>query len=119
MRRLALALGLALALAVPLPAMAVDLHTPHEGTACPAGYIGTWHFVNNQTGNGAPDGILTAVFDNGGAVAVVPYSKKLRHTQHFYVYGTGRTLTSASTNLDGRLVLSDFSCREDKKKGAG
>jgi hypothetical protein len=116
MKRLALALGLALALAVPLPAMAVNLHTPHEGTACPSGYIGTWHFVNNQTG-GASAGSLTATFDGGAAVIVVGASKVLRHTQHFYVVDTGRTLDTASTNLPGKLVLSDFSCEEDKKKG--
>ncbi|CAN7732812.1 hypothetical protein LJR290_006889 [Variovorax sp. LjRoot290] len=68
---------------------------------------GTWHFVNNQTG-GAGAGTLSATWSSGNSCSVSP-SKVLQSTQHFNCTGAG-TLLSASTNLPGRLVLSDFSC---------
>lgn len=70
---------------------------------------GTWHFVNNQTG-GASAGTLTATWSSGNSCTVTA-SKVLGSTQHFYCTASG-TLTSAVTNLPGRLVLSDFSCGE-------
>lgn len=69
---------------------------------------GTWHFVNNQTG-GAAAGQLTATWSSGDSCTVSP-SKVLSNTQHFDCIASG-TLLSASTNLPGRLVLSDFSCQ--------
>jgi hypothetical protein len=68
---------------------------------------GTWHFVNNQTG-GAGAGVLNASWSSGDACTVTA-SKVLGSTQHFYCTGAG-TLLGASTNLPGKLVLSDFSC---------
>jgi hypothetical protein len=71
---------------------------------------GTWHFVNNQTGRGAPAGLLNVTFSSGDQGPIGP-SAVNNSTQHFYVYTVGAaTLYSASTNLPGRLVLSDFSC---------
>jgi len=72
---------------------------------------GLWHFVNNQTG-GAPAGTLTATWSSGDSCVVSPSAVNSR-TQHFYCSASG-ALTSASTTLPGRLVLSDFSC--DTKK---
>jgi hypothetical protein len=77
-----------------------------SGQSCGAD-SGTWHFVNNQTG-GAAAGTLTATWSSGDSCSVGA-SKVLGSTQHFYCTGSG-TLTSASTNLPGNLVLSDFSC---------
>jgi hypothetical protein len=85
--------------------MAADLGNL-SGQSC-GDFIGTWHFVNNQTG-GAAAGTLTATFD-GGSLCVTGPSKVLGSTQHFYCTSAG-TLTGASTNLPGKLVLSDFSC---------
>lgn len=68
---------------------------------------GTWHFINNQTG-GAAAGSLTATWSSGDSCTVTA-SKVLASTQHFFCTASG-ALTSASTNLPGRLVLSDFSC---------
>lgn len=68
---------------------------------------GLWHFVNNQTG-GAAAGQLTATWSSGDSCTVGP-SKVLGSTQHFFCNASG-TLVSASTNLPGKLVLSDFSC---------
>jgi hypothetical protein len=68
---------------------------------------GTWHFVNNQTG-GAGQGTLSATWSSGNT-CTVSASKVLGSTQHFYCTASG-ALTSAVTDLPGKLVLSDFSC---------
>ncbi len=68
---------------------------------------GTWHFVNNQTG-GAGQGTLTATWSSGNT-CTVSASKVNASNQHFYCTASG-ALASASTNLPGRLVLSDFTC---------
>jgi hypothetical protein len=86
-----------------------------SGQSCGASE-GTWHFINNQTGGAGP-GTLTATWDSGGTVTTVTVgpSKVLGNTQHFDVVASG-TLLSASTNLPGRLVLSDFSCGVEPPK---
>lgn len=91
------------------PAFAADLSNAN-GQTCDG--VGVWHFVNNQTG-GASAGLLTATFSDGTVWNVAPYSV-LRNTQHFQVESSG-TLLSASTTLPGRLVLSDFTCEDEKK----
>lgn len=97
---------------ISAPAVAADLSNA-EGQSC-GDSIGVWHFVNNQTGGATAAGTLTATFSDGG-VWVVSASKINRNVQHFYVESAG-TLQSASTNLPGRLVLSDFECTDVKKK---
>ena len=77
-----------------------------SGQSC-GDYTGTWHFVNNQTGGAGP-GTLSATWSSGNSCSVSP-SKVLSSTQHFYCTGAG-ALLGASTNLPGKLVLSDFSC---------
>lgn len=90
-------------------ALAADLSNG-SGQSC-GDFVGTWHFVNNQTG-GAGAGLLSALFSSGtctvGATAVN------KSTQHFYCTASG-TLLGASTNLPGKLVLSDFSCADVKE----
>ncbi len=102
-------LSLALAAGITNSALAVDLHNG-IGAACNG--IGTWHFVNNQTG-GAAAGLLNAQFSNSNFTNVSP-TKVLSHVQHFVVetYGNN-TLVNASTNLPGMLVLSDYKCVPD------
>jgi hypothetical protein len=98
-------------LAIPTAAVAANLSNG-SGQTC-AG-TGTWHFVNNQTG-GASAGMLTASFSGGMTLTTGP-EKVLANTQHFYVSTpAGATLLNATTNLPGRLQLSDFSCDADKK----
>jgi hypothetical protein len=80
------------------------------GQSC-GDFSGVWHFVNNQTG-GAPQGTLTATWSSGETCTVLA-SKVLSSTQHFYCTASG-TLLSASTNLPGKLVLSDFACEDTK-----
>src|SRR5687767_12951586 len=99
----------ALALGVSGTALAVDISNA-TGQSCGAD-SGTWHFVNNQTG-GASAGQLTATWDSGDSCTVTA-SKVNQSSQHFYCTATGELLT-ASTNLNGRLVLSHFDC--DTKK---
>jgi hypothetical protein len=100
LRPVAVALGIyaGAALAAPLGNL--------SGQSC-GDYTGTWHFVNNQTG-GAGAGTLNATWSSGNSCSVSA-SKVLASTQHFYCTGAG-TLLAASTDLPGKLVLSDFSC---------
>jgi hypothetical protein len=88
-----------------VPAQAADISNL-SGQSC-GDFSGTWHFINNQTG-GAPAGTLTATWSSGDTCTVGP-SKVLANTQHFDCIASG-TLLTASTNLPGRLVLSDFTC---------
>lgn len=78
-----------------------------SGQSCGA-FTGTWHFINNQVPAGSGTGTLTATWSTG-ETCTVQASKVLSSTQHFYCTAGG-ALTGASTNLGGRLVLSDFSC---------
>ena len=78
-----------------------------SGQSC-GDFSGTWHFVNNQTGGTQIPGHLTATWSTGESCSV-DASKVLNSTQHF-ICTAGGTLTSAMTNLNGNLVLSDFSC---------
>ena len=119
MRKLLSGVGLAVALAVPmsLPAIAANLHDAHEGTtvACGDNEIARWHFVNNQTEGERVPQFLTAYFDGSQNPVIVEAYKVNRNVQHFAVVG-GNKLDTAHTPLPGKLVLSDVSCRDDKKK---
>jgi hypothetical protein len=95
-------------------AYAVDLHTPHLGSSCPAGFVGNYHFVNNQIPEGTGTGTLWASWNSGDTCQVDAYKVNL-HTQHFRCEGMLGVLTAASTNLPGKLVLSDYTCTRIKK----
>jgi hypothetical protein len=98
--------------AISSPAVAAELSNA-EGQTCE--HIGVWHFVNNQTGGATEPGTLTATFSDGGNWTVTA-SKVNKSMQHFYVESDGAgELLSASTNLPGRLVLSDYTCEDIKK----
>jgi hypothetical protein len=101
--------GLALMLAAGT-AQAADISNLN-GQSCGDG-CGLWHFVNNQTG-GAAAGTLTATWSSGDSCTVGP-SAVNNNAQHFNCFACG-ALTSASTNLPGRLVLSDFTCEEKEE----
>ena len=111
MRKVTLGLLAAVALA-GATLMAASINPSQLGAGCPDGFIGTYHFVNNQTGGAAP-GTLTATWDSGNSCTTSPYSV-LANTQHFTCTASG-ALTAASTNLPGKLVLSDFSCGDIKE----
>jgi len=97
-----------------VPASAVTISNL-SGQSC-GDQVGTWHFVNNQIPAGSPIGTLTATFSGGQTAQDLGEVKGGGSTQHFYVTASG-TLLSASTDLGGRLVLSDFSCDGGKKGG--
>lgn len=115
MRKFLVLAGLIAALAIPAAAAAATLHEAHKGTACPAGSVGVWHFVNNQTG-GAPGGTLTAEFSTGTIVDNTPDKVNRSVLQWYVLTPAGATLDNANTgNIPGNLVLSDFSCEGSKK----
>jgi hypothetical protein len=117
MRKIIQTAAFAAAFALPMaPAVAADISNL-SGQSC-ASETGTWHFVNNQTG-GAPAGTLTATFENEDGttnMVVVGASKVLANTQHFNVTSSGTLVAATTGSLPGRLVLSDFSCEDSKKK---
>jgi hypothetical protein len=78
-----------------------------SGQSC-GDFTGTWHFVNNQTG-GAGAGVLTATFLDAGVI-VHGADTVNANNQHFTIVGPSGPLLGASTNLAGRLVLSDLTC---------
>ena len=102
----AAALGVALTLSGA--ASAADISNA-SGQSCGT-LTGEWHFVNNQVTPNSGDGTLNATWSSGDSCTVGP-GHVTRTTQHFYCTASGELL-SASTNLGGRLVLSDFSCEK-------
>jgi hypothetical protein len=75
----------------------------------PDGYI-LWHFVLTQTD--ATSGLLTVQFDGVAVDYVVLSDKKTGGTLHFNVIttGGGATLTAASTDVTGKLLLLSHIC---------
>jgi hypothetical protein len=108
-RYLGAAVGLALAASAGVASAATIENL--SGQSC-GDLTGTWHFINNQTGGTTTAGTLTATWSGGQSCTVLASSVN-KNTQHFFCTASG-TLESASTNLPGRLVLSDVTC-EDKK----
>jgi hypothetical protein len=94
--------------------MAADISNL-SGQSC-GGLTGTWHFVNNQTGGAAP-GTLSASWSSGDS-CIVGASAVNAKAQHFYCTASGG-LTGASTNLPGKLVLSDFTCETKEPPTCG
>ena len=111
MRKMMIVAAFAFAMGVAGSAFAATLSNL-SGQSC-GDSSGTWHFVNNQTG-GAAAGTITATFTGEPPTCTTGPDKVLANTQHF-ICGASGTLTGASTNLPGRLVLSDFSCNEPPK----
>jgi hypothetical protein len=114
MKRFFAVLTLASAVAAVIVATAIPatLHNG-QGSSCPGGSVGAYHFVNTQTGGATSAGTLTASFTDGSVWTVTAY-KVNQHMQHFLVESEGALIT-ATTNLPGRLVLSHFSCEDVKK----
>jgi hypothetical protein len=112
LRRFVLVAALIVALAVPVAAIAATLKNGSNQT-CGDGFVGTFHFVNNQTGKNAAPAILTVDFSDG--TQMVAPDKVNQSVQQWDVQSQG-VLLDASTTLPGNLVLSDFSCTAIKKK---
>ena len=103
------------ALAAPLGASGAGLEKG-LGHECPAGEIGTWHFVNVQTNGYDGPGSLTAIFtilDEFGAphdvIPTVGPSRINQNLQHFVIRTPG-VLLFAFTDLEGSLRLTSVKC---------
>jgi hypothetical protein len=108
-----LALAAGLTVGFVTPSMAATMSNG-VGERCDG--QGLWHFINNQVPSGSPTGTLSATFNLDGVPTVYTTSASdvNKSTQHFYVSTSGdATLTAASTDLGGRLVLSHFDCHGD------
>ena len=81
--------------------------------------IAVWHFVNVQTDGETDKGMLTAWFSGGPEdVLTVEASAVNKNMQHFFVETEGDvTLVDATSDLPGRIQLSDLSCDGGKKGG--
>jgi hypothetical protein len=106
MRRYFAAAGLAAALMIPTAASAAVLENG-AGVGCPEGQQGTFAFVVNQTTSTEP-GTVTATFDSGEVWTVGP-TRVNKKTREYFINAYGNLL-SASSPLDGRLVLDRFWC---------
>lgn len=104
-RNVLVSLALTAGIAAPIAALAADLSNGF-GSTCDGS--GMFHFVNNQVG-GATTGTITAEFTCGTFTSGP--SKVTGGTIQFLIGTSGSCeLLDASTNLPGRLVLSDFTC---------
>jgi hypothetical protein len=113
MRKFIAGVAFVAALAIPASVTAASLHAPHLGSGCPTGFVGTFHFVNNQTGGVQTPGTLTATI--GGVTYVVTAYQVNQNVQHFLIEDAAGAISAASTGaLPGNLVLSDLTCTEKK-----
>jgi hypothetical protein len=100
------AAGFAVALMVPATAFGAVLEKG-AGVGCPDGQQGTFAFTINQTTSTEP-GTVTASFDSGETWTVGP-TYVTKKTREYFVNAYGNLL-SASSPLDGKLVLNRFWC---------
>lgn len=82
---------------------------PGEGRRCwlPRGSTGTFAFTVNQTTSTQP-GTVTAAFDSGEVWTVGP-TYVTKKTREYFVNAYGKLL-SASSSLDGKLILNRYWC---------
>ena len=118
---LAVAFTISATVAIAAPVSAGDktyLHEPHQKTICPAGTIGVWHLVNNQTKDDFAKGQLRFKYRFGPPrmcpapncnFFLVEPTKVNKNVTHYWVKGP-RKLVNAWTFNGGRLVLSDYDC---------
>jgi hypothetical protein len=80
-----------------------------QGASCNG--TGTWHFVNNHVGAVLPAGTITVDFTNCPTEVASAFKINPNGDQQFIVQTSGNcSLEDASTDLPGKLVLSDFVC---------
>jgi hypothetical protein len=106
MRKYLAAAGVTVALTIPAVAPAADLEKG-AGVGCPEGQQGTFAFTINQTTSTEP-GTVTAAFDSGEVWTVGP-TYVTKKTREYFVNAYGKLL-SASSPLDGKLILNRFWC---------
>ena len=101
------AAGLVVALMIPAVASGAVLDEKRAGVGCPDGQQGTFAFTVNQTTSTEP-GTVTAAFDSGEVWTVGP-TNVTKRTREYFVNAFGKLL-SASSPLDGKLILNRFFC---------
>ena len=106
MRKFLAAATLTAALVVPAAGSSAVLEKG-AGVGCPDGQQGTFAFTVNQTTSTAP-GTVTAAFDSGEVWTVGP-TNVTKKTREYFVNAHGNLL-SASSPLDGKLILNRFWC---------
>ena len=100
--------GMMAALVIPAVASGgAVLDEKRTGVGCPDGQQGTFAFTLNQV-TSTELGTVTATFDSGETWTVGPtnVSKK---TREYFINAFGKLL-SASSSLDGKLILNRFFC---------
>ena len=104
MRKVFALVVLVTAVAIPVTAAyAADLHNLDSCAGA-----GTYHFVLNQAPGNAGSQTLTVNGVNEGTSDFVVANGKVAH----WTIELAGPLTGASTSGDGKLVLSDFSCKK-------
>jgi hypothetical protein len=98
--------GSTVALMIPAVASGADLEKG-MGVGCPEGQQGTFAFTVNQTTATEP-GTVTASFSSGETWTVGP-TYVTKRTREYFVNAYGN-LSSASSSLDGKLILNRFWC---------
>jgi hypothetical protein len=106
MRKRFVAVGVVVGLMVPAAASSADLEKG-LGSGCPAGQQGTFAFTVNQV-ESTQLGTVTASFSSGETWTVGP-TNVTKKTREYFVNAYGN-LVSASSSLDGKLVLNRFWC---------
>ena len=100
------AAGMTAALVIPGVASGAILEKG-AGVGCPEGQQGTFAFVVNHVTSTDP-GTVTAAFDSGEVWTVGGFQVD-KKTREYYVNAYGKLL-SASSPLEGKLVLDRFWC---------
>jgi hypothetical protein len=106
MRKYLAAAGISAALVIPAVGSSAVL-TNGAGVGCPEGQQGTFAFTINQTTSTEP-GTVTAAFSSGEEWTVGP-TYVTKKTREYFVNAYGNLL-SASSPLDGKLILNRFWC---------
>ena len=106
MRKYLAAAGITAALVIPAAGSSAVLEKG-MGQGCPDGQQGTFAFTVNQTTSTEP-GTVTAAFTSGESWTVGP-TVVTKKTREYFVNAYGN-LVSASSPLDGKLILNRFWC---------
>jgi hypothetical protein len=110
MRKHLVAVGVVVAVTVALAIPALSSGAVLEkgmGVGCPEGQQGTFAFTVNQV-DSTDLGTVTASFSSGETWTVGP-TNVTKKTREYFVNAHGNLL-SASSSLDGKIVLNRFWC---------
>lgn len=107
MRKYLAAVGMTATLMIPAVASGAVLDEKRAGVGCPDGQQGTFAFTLNQV-TSTELGTVTASFDSGETWTSGP-TNVTKKTREYFINAFGKLL-SASSSLDGKLILNRFFC---------